>query len=772
MAHHTHARSPTLGGHINQDRKLVHETTTNTNGSDQRSASPDTVAGSTPRTQGRGGDQSATEGAAEEDDEEDSSTAKDIELDDETDADVPAMPYSYRRGGKGKGKRPSIRVEPADDDESHAEDDENETMLMPNKHPVNQLLMSNKKRTFSNLSSTSVLFGDDSTDQESFPRRKLARKLSAASSIPLLTYKEDDEPQVSYENAIESDDEDYSGVNLVPDDDESDMEMMEQQEESYILQEEQQATTLLNEYRDARRLSLESCLSDNIFDVTVPLDDTFMASLPDYGFTPFFEPDALPASPVPMAKRKFSDGSAKRVRFDDDVQVSDSSSSESSELDSSVFPDLFMDQDKIPPSLHQLLEMDYDDDNGDMASPQSDASFWDFEQGESRITQVDNSEESDGESSGESSGYESDIGDTTDEEDFGTDILPRTPKHSVLQRPASAPGSRAATPKPFQRSSRPIGRQIPPTRGVFIHDESDQAIAVTNRSTKAVAFYRPRTVLIPWIPMTDYQSSTSGTVNNSPRNSIAQLNASDSENSNEVFNNNINTDIMLTGIFGSASGNDFAFGNESIGPPEAFYPFVSISSNGNMGLVDEDEEGSSSDEYDEDLNLADFLEIDTDDTDGDEFDDEFDFTDVPATPASSSMPHPGSTPAAPSSVTPNARARATSDLMLQHFDRGVVTAFRSNQNRYRDVASLPSDPAARASVSRPVRSGKSAEALITPLRKRTRSNRVAKSPLKNGTTMNRSSPLSGVTKATSRLQKSVMGSPTKPHGPPKMGKFS
>jgi hypothetical protein len=50
--------------------------------------------------------------------------------------------------------------------------------------------------------------------------------------------------------------------------------------------------------------------------------------------------------------------------------------------------------------------MDYDDDNGDMASPQSDASFWDFEQGESRITQVDNSEESDGESSGESSGYE------------------------------------------------------------------------------------------------------------------------------------------------------------------------------------------------------------------------------------------------------------------------------------------------------------------------------------------------------------------------------
>ena len=266
--------------------------------------------------------------------------------------------------------------------------------------------MSNKKRTFSNLSSTSVLFGDDSTDQESFPRRKMARKLSNATSVPLLAYMENEESQSNYDNAIESDDEDYSGVNLVPDDDESDLEMMEKQEESYILQDEQQATTLLNEYRDARRHSLDSCLSDNIFDVTAPLDDAFMAGLPDFGFTPFFELEAVPASPVPMAKRKFSDGSAKRVRFDDDVQMSDSSSSESSELDSSVFPDLFMDQDKIPPSLHQLLEMDNDDDNGDMASPQSDISFWDFEQNESRITQVDHSDDEGDGSSSESSGYE------------------------------------------------------------------------------------------------------------------------------------------------------------------------------------------------------------------------------------------------------------------------------------------------------------------------------------------------------------------------------
>jgi hypothetical protein len=386
-----------LGGMNHQDRKLMHDTTADIHRSDRRSASPDAALGSTHHTDGRGGEQSATEGAAEEDDDED----------DETDADVPALPYGYGKGGKGKGKRPSIRVEPVED-ESHGEEDETshgtENVLTSSKHPVNQLLMSSKKRTFSNLSSTSVLFGDDSTDQESFPRRKMARKLSNAASMPLLTYQENDDAQVTYENAIESDDEDYSGVNLVPDDDD-DMDMMERMEESFILQEEQQATTLLNEYRDARRLSLESCLSDNIFDVTAPLDDTYMSSLPDYGFSQFFEPEALPASPVPIAKRKFSDGSAKRVRFDDDVQVSDSSSSESSELDSSVFPDLFLDQDKIPPSLHQLLDMDNDDDNGDMASQTSEGSFWDFEQNESRITQVAHSDD-DNESSGESSGYE------------------------------------------------------------------------------------------------------------------------------------------------------------------------------------------------------------------------------------------------------------------------------------------------------------------------------------------------------------------------------
>jgi hypothetical protein len=268
-------------------------------------------------------------------------------------------------------------------------------------------------------------------------------------------------------------------------------------------------------------------------------------------------------------------------------------------------------------------------------------------------------------------------------------------------------------------------------------------------------------------------SSTSSTANNSPRNSIAQMNAngSDSEISTEVFNNAFGTDIMLTGIFGSAPGNPSFFGNDSIGPPEAFYPFVSVGSNGNMDIMDEDEDDDSED-YEDDLNIADFMDFGSE---GDDTDVEHDGheTDMPATPATSQVALDGSTPAqlTPMAETPVGRQRNTSDAMLEHFDRGVVTSFRSNQDRYRDVASLPQDPAARASVSRPVRSGKTAEQLITPLRKRFRSNRMTKTSLHMGPpTGKHKSSISGVTKATSRLQKSIMSPPRRP--PPKMGTFS
>ncbi|KAH6616323.1 hypothetical protein C7974DRAFT_43072 [Boeremia exigua] len=744
MAHIATPRtvSGELGGK-HQQHKLIPDTTAQPRYSVQRTTGKTSTPKTLHSTEGRGDGQATGEEASDEDEDDDSATLQD---DDETDDDIPVS-YRGRGKGKGKGKGPAIRIEPVDDDETDKDDDEissNGTGLVPSKHPVNQLLMQNKKRTFSNLSSKSVLFGDESIDQEVFPRRKMARKLSNMGPKPLLTYQESD----TNEHAIDSDDEDYSGVNLIPDDDEFDMEAIEQQEENFITREqEQQATTLLNQIRDARRLSLESSASDDIFDVTGPLGESYLTSLGDYGFAQFFEPEAVPASPEPAAKRKYSDSSTKRVRFDDEVQVSEDSESESSELDSSVFPDLFLEQDKLPPILTQLLEAENEED-GDVGSPMSDASFWDFNHDEGRITQAD---DSDNESSAGSSGYETDEGDTTDEEDFGSDVPPQTPvtKKSVLQQPQSAPGSRAGTPKPFARSNRPTGRQIPPMRGVFIHKESNAAIAITNRATKTVTFYRPRAQAIPWIPINGTHSSTSSTANNSPRASLAQFaNVSDSEA--EAMNNALNsTDIMLTGVFGSAPGNEYFF-NDHIGPPEAFYPFVSLGSNGSMEGFDEDD--YESEDFEDDLDIGDFMDF-GDDSDNSGMEDDGEETDAPTTPGASQN---NAAPAAPAEETPGTRKRTTSDVMLEHFDRGVVTAFRNNQNRFRDVASLPSDPTARNAASRPVRSGKSADALITPLRKRSKSNRMAKSQV---------SPLASAGKSHGS-----MAAPRRP--PPRMGTFS
>lgn len=770
MAYPPHSRNlmAELGGKHVQDHKLVLDTPYSVQSSHKRLTSDNAVP-KTATHPGSSGEQTSADEVVSEDDEEDSSNSQDDEEDD------PEVFAPSRGRGKGKGKRPSIHIEPADEDEARSEDEadvSHETGPKPNKHPISQLLMSNKKRTFSNVSNTSVLFGDDQPDEHAFPRRKIARKLSNSGLKPLLKYKENANGDMDgFENAIETDDEDYSGVNLVPDDDEFETNF-EEEEASYIIrEEEEQASALISQYNDARRLSLDSHASDDIFNITTPLTDPY-GNPPTLDFTQFFEPEALPASPEPNAKRKYSDSSTKRVRFDDEVQISESSSPSSSELDSSLYPDLFLEQDKLPPSLTQLLlEQGNDETNGDYDSPASESSFWDFGQEDDQGVRHEEADDISDLSGSDASGYESDMGDTTDEYDSDLESLGNphtpTPKKSVLDPPCSAPGSKASSPKPFQRSSRGYGRAIPPTRGIFIHDDRSKAIAVTNRTTKTLTFYRPRVSTVTWVSAHGSKSSSSSTANNSPRTAVHQLTGSDSEVSNEVFSNPFTTDIMLSGVFGAAPGSDFLFGTETVGPPEAFYPFVSIGANGtiNDDDIDYDDEDSQ-----DDLNIADFMDFgdDADDTDVEQEDEE---TDVPATPATSMLAMNGSTPAQPTPIadTPVPRKRNTSDAMLQHFDRGVVTAFRNNQNRYRDLSCLPSDPTIRASVSRPVRSGKSAETVMTPLRKRSVSKRTAKSPFQRSSPLvNASSPLSGVTKASSRLHNQVMSS----RQPPRMGTFS
>jgi hypothetical protein len=392
---------------------------------EQRS-SPDTVQGSPQRTANGHDGQSTTELATNETDEEDSSGGQtDEKEDDEDKAEVPAPSHGY---GKGKGRRPAIRIESADEDSSREHDDTSYHEAGPtNDRLVMGLTNGNKKRTYSNVSNTSLLFGEDDAGQHTFPRPKVARTLSHSGGTGLLTYTVTDDVKVP-ENAIESDDEnaaeltageqttdvddeDYSGLNQISDD-EDDIEKIEQLEERFIISDELKqvfdADGMWPDIDSARRLSLDSYASEGIFPLPDPSDAIPWAG--ELGSSLFDQEDRA-SSPKPIPKRKLSEGSSKRVRFDDEVHMSDSSSSSSSDdFDSALYPDLFLDQDKLPASVHQLIELDNQSDDG-YPSNASDQSFWDYVDMDSRNVTPDVSDASD-ESDPEagSSGYESMLG--------------------------------------------------------------------------------------------------------------------------------------------------------------------------------------------------------------------------------------------------------------------------------------------------------------------------------------------------------------------------
>ncbi|KAF2747978.1 hypothetical protein M011DRAFT_457906 [Sporormia fimetaria CBS 119925] len=754
-----------LGGNHLQDHRLLYDSPNVVRYHDQRRRSSAAAPGKANTSQS-GSNESAPSSSGDNtngDEEEDDNGAQADEK--EKGEDEPAVFAPSQASGKGKGKRPAIRIEPTHDDDSSRDDEA--SPLETGSNSLNTLpdLLPNgyKERTYSTVSNTSLLFGEDANDTRTFPRPRIPRILSHSNGTGLLTYQPTDDHSF-FEEAIESfdednksldvDDEDYSGLAQISDD-ESDIENVEEQEESFIIseakQKEPEKSLSLFDESSARRSSLDSQMTADYTDFTsgTPFTTPFT-------FDDFFAPDA-PPSPAPVTNRKFSDASTKRVRFDDEVQMSDSSSSSSSELDENLFPDLFLEQEKIPPSLSYLMRMeeDMDSDDADFQGYQSaasdDSAFDGAFAAPARSALLGPDELEDDSSEAGSSGYESDMGDTTDEDDDEVELsgAPRTPiQKSILHRPSSAPASRAATPRPFQRSGAAKG----PTRGVFIHEESHEAIAVTDRKTKTLTFYRPRVSTAYAQSNYTAASSCTSTANNSPRTSLAQLRAPEGEFDDDVLNNTMlnSTDIMLTGgLWGTGMNGALIVGGDAIGPPEAFYSYLNFDANGQL-LIDGDEY-MEIDDTEDDINIGDFMQFDDGDDDTDEEHDEE--TDVPTTPANSKAAMNGSTPMA---ETPLARKQNSADAMLEHFDRAGVTAFRNNQSRFRDIACLPHDPSLRASVSRPIRSGRSAETVMSPLRKRSSMKKHA------GAAFGR------VGKPTSRLRSSMSNGRRRPA----MGSFS
>jgi hypothetical protein len=247
-------------------------------------------------------------------------------------------------------------------------------LLSPFHTPSNR-----KKRTLSELSANSLVSTIEyDHDQGSYPRKKVNRRLSNGSN-GLLKYDAygeldlgdgDDFAIEDYEEAIKSSDDEAEMDELDQADDSQDS--IEKLEEQIIIQE------ILSGDGDD-----ETVRSDSDDDLYGYGDQAFFQGN-DFIFDQNFEAEDqfMSAGHIHSAtskkERKPSDGSVRRVRFEDEVRVARSSSGSSSDTtDVDVFPDL-LDQDALDAQLRLDIERDIDLETGDLSNSEGDGSCWDF----------------------------------------------------------------------------------------------------------------------------------------------------------------------------------------------------------------------------------------------------------------------------------------------------------------------------------------------------------------------------------------------------------
>jgi hypothetical protein len=300
-------------------------------------------------------------------------------------------------------------------------------------------------------------------------------------------------------------------------------------------------------------------------------------------------------------------------------------------------------------------------------------------------------------------------GDTTDD-DLPPPETIRAPSALLHHRTTTANNRIPSTPVSFPRSKR---AHRGPVLGSFTHDRR-KVLCDTDPTTGKFRI-RERVsipVLNPFHP-----NSTESSAGNSPQVPLQGL-VYDSDQSDLTHLFTGPSDVMMSGVFGGVPGQRYqnghfvieANGPLLIGPPEAFYPFTSFNSDGTPE-TDDEEEISTEDEFEDDVDIfTAFLDVREDDDEDEEELEEDDSTSPTVTDVADSTP---------------THARSISQAMIDHFDRGVVNSFRTNLDRHRMISRLPQD---KSTVSAPLRTGKTAETVMTPSRKRKSSSTHEKTP--------------------------------------------
>ena len=276
--------------------------------------------------------------------------------------------------------------------------------------------------------------------------------------------------------------------------------------------------------------------------------------------------------------------------------------------------------------------------------------------------------------------------------------------------------------------------------GSWVADPT-KPIAVIDSTGKHMLIYpatRPRTVKKPVRRITQ---SGGNSMNTSPIASFSALASGFAESDNDysemssqelaspTMGSGLN--LMMPGVFHGGPGSEHLRGGQVIGPPEAFYRFKSFNANGTQLLDDDDSDNDEEDDTtgEEILNVQDFIDFGDDSSDNEES--AIDQA-TPTNRATTSI-SPGfarlSTLSVPSfePLSPVPNSPSAQDL-LDHLDRGVVSAFRRNQNRHQSLLRRPAlDPLAFASQGPKLRKPLT-NALMNTSKKRKASQPLHKNP--------------------------------------------
>ncbi|KAF9893128.1 hypothetical protein FE257_012539 [Aspergillus nanangensis] len=392
---------------------------------------------------------------------------------------------------------------------------------------------------------------------------------------------------------------------------------------------------------------------------------------------------------------------ARRVHFEED---SDSSSDSDSHTDDEI-PGDFLQQDSLDPQLRRMIEND--NENAGSQRRQSNEVYADSDYGHSNIYHVESDAVSE---ASESSGYETDDGETTDE-----DLPPPatiTHPRSILRRDSSA----SLAPTCDDKSDTPVRRRGP-VMGTFVADPHKPVALVDCTGKHLVIIPAYASSRHDWLESAT--NSVCGTANNSPRATTMHL-IDESDTDMLASPNQLDLSPMLASsanLMMTALGNDIAPGGQVMGPPEAFYPSREFAIDSSFEEDDDDDDPEAS------LNVDDFIDFGHNgSSDEDELDKAYD-DDALASP----MAAPSSLQVAASGTpTPNrcgeSQPTNSAERFLNHLDRGIVTAFRRNHNRYQALLRLPqhrefmpaNSPSRPASVFRHARQADQR----TPTRKR------------------------------------------------------